>query len=119
MMTAYKIFDLDGDRPKTLFHGVDGSRTLPIGKWIKAARKMVTNGSRMYPYLSGFHSYPDLEAARRWLQSAQIVEGRVVVKVKIDGCREKPRDIRETILSDWLLITPKDWGERIPAEELV
>lgn len=119
MKTAYKIFDLHGNLPKTLFHGIDGSRLLPIGKWIKAERKMVSNGSRTHPYLSGFHSYPDLEAAIRWLQGAKNVVGRVVVKVKIDGCREKPNAVRETILSDWLLITPKDWGERIPAEELL
>jgi hypothetical protein len=27
--------------------------------------------------------------------------------------------VRDTILSDWLLITPKDWGKRIPAEDLL
>jgi hypothetical protein len=108
MQTAYKIFELHGNRPKTLFHGVAGSRLLPIGKWIKADKRMVTDGSRQNPYLSGFHSYPALNDVRRWLQGAQYHEGRVVVRVRIAGCREKPNAVRETILSDRLLILPKD-----------
>jgi hypothetical protein len=119
MKTAYKIFDLYGIRPKTLYHGIDGSRLLPIGKWVKAERKMVTDGSRRHPYLSGFHSYASLEEVTRWLQAAQYYEDRVVVKVKIKGCRPKPNAVRPTVLSNWLLILPSDWRDRIPATQLV
>jgi len=54
-MKAYKIVELVDGNIKTLFHGVNGSRVMPKGEWIKAEYKQVTDGSGQKPYLSGWH----------------------------------------------------------------
>lgn len=121
---AYKIFDLhleqDGTAvPKTLFHGVNGSRRLPLGRWIEAEIKPVTDGSRQTPYLSGFHAYPSLDAVKQWLHGAKNLDHRVVVRVHVSGLREKPKATRATILADRLRIPVEEWGNRVTARSLI
>jgi hypothetical protein len=115
-MIAYKIFDLgigkDTVFPKTLFHGVNGSRRLPVGKWINAEQKMVTDGSGTTRYLSGFHAYETLDDIRNWLRGAKNIAERVVVRVHVRKCRSKDHAVRKTILADQMLITVKDWDAR-------
>lgn len=122
-MKAYKIFDLHTDTdgketPKTLFHGVQGSRLLPLGEWIIAEQKMVTDGSRQSLYLSGFHAYPSLAAVKQWLKSAKKLENRVIVKVQIEGLRDKPNAVRPTILADRMKISSQAWKARRPARDI-
>jgi len=118
-MEAYKIFDLGADGPKTLFHGLEGSRTLPVGKWLDAEIKLVTDGSRAEPYESGFHAYYTLDDIHEWLLRAKNLDHRVVVKVEVKGCWEKPRAIRPTILAKRLKISDRNWKNRIPAREFL
>ena len=54
-MKAYKIVEVVDGNIKTLFHGIDGSRVMHKGKWIKAEGKQVTDGSGQKPYKSGWH----------------------------------------------------------------
>ena len=117
MRYAYKIFDEVEFRPKTLFHGVSGSRFLPVGEWIEADIKQVTDGSRQTPYLSGFHAYPLLNDIYRWAAGAKNLAGRVVVRVKVDECRSKPRAIRDTILAERMYIPKSAWKKRISLDE--
>jgi hypothetical protein len=67
MRKYYKIVDIDSQgNYKTLFHGVNGTRKLPHGVWIKAEIKEdVRDGSRKNatPYKSGFHVMPSREIA--------------------------------------------------------
>ena len=54
--TWYKI--VNEDKPdvfKTLFHGVNKSRVLEFGKWLKAELKQVKDGTSNTTYLSGWH----------------------------------------------------------------
>lgn len=115
-MSIYKIFESRVGHPYTLFHGLEGSRQLPLGEWLAAEKKRVTNGSRTTHYTSGFHCYPTLEAVYRWLRGATKLDGRYVVKVLADQCRDKPRAVRPTILADWLYIPVEEWSLRVPAE---
>jgi hypothetical protein len=119
VIKGYKIFDLGVDEhntyPKTLFHGVQGSRQLPLGEWIKAEKKMVTDGSRSSHYLSGFHVYKTVEDVKEWFKRAKHLQNRVVVEVSARQCRQKPCAIRPTILSDWLFISEEAWSNRILA----
>jgi hypothetical protein len=112
---AYKIFDEGDDGPKTLFHGLDGSRSLPVGKWLNAEIKLVTDGSRQSPYTSGFHAYYTLDDVYNWLRAAKNLDGRVVVKVAVCGCRDKPQAVRPTILAKRLMVARENWEDRIPA----
>ena len=118
-MKAYKIFDLSEDGPKTLFHGVNGSRLLPINEWVEAEIKPVTDGSRQEPYLSGFHAYPSLDAVRKWIAGAKNTDNRVVVSVQVDGLREKPNAVRPTILADRMKITSQAWAKRRSAKSVI
>lgn len=121
-MKAYKIFDLhigsEGESPKTLFHGVQGSRHLPLGRWIIAEQKWVTDGSRQTPYLSGFHAYPSLDAVMQWLKGAKNLDNRVVVEVEIKQLRKKPKAVRPTILAGKMRITRQAWEARQAVRKL-
>lgn len=122
-MEAYKIFDLEkrGNLwyPKTLFHGVRGSRLLPLDEWIEAEIKWGTDGSRQTPYQTGFHAYYTLDDVKKWVQGATNLDNRAAVKVVVEGCREKPKAIRPTILADRLIILRKHWRKRIPIINMV
>lgn len=111
-MKAYKIFDIKDEKPKTLFHGVRGSRTLPVGEWIRADRKMVRDGSGQRLYESGFHAYPDLEAVEKWIKGAKKLDDRVVCEVEIKEIAMKPNAIRPTYLAQLMKISKKAWENR-------
>jgi hypothetical protein len=119
-MRAYKIFEIGFDHqtqefyPKTLFHGVKGSRRLPVGKRIKADNKMVTDGSRQHKYKSGFHAYKTANSVRAWIKRSKNYENRVVVQVNVMKCRAKPNAIRDTVLADQLFIPKINWETALP-----
>lgn len=112
----YKIFDVKDDSPHTLFHGVKGSRRLSIGRWLTAERKMVRDGSGQNRYISGFHAYETMEDVKAWVKGARNLAGRVVSKVQVRGCRNKPRAVRRTILAYRMRIDQGDWDNRISLE---
>jgi hypothetical protein len=136
---AYKIFELGEEYgrpvPKTLFHGLNRlyvqgccppeakysvrrSRVLPVGEWIRAERRWVTDGSRRTPYESGFHCYTNLDAVRAWFKNARS-ENRVVVMVEVyNNSRVKPGAVRHTLLAHSMKIHAEDWERRVPAEAL-
>ena len=116
---AYKIFDLKDGMPCTLFHGVNGSRRLPLDRWLTAERKMVRDGSGQGRYVSGFHAYESMEDVRAWAKGAKNLDNRVVAQVGVRGCRSKPRAVRTTILADRLRITSDDWGRRVALKEVL
>lgn len=91
MGMVWKIFEYgDGAELKTLFHGVDGSRTLTLGKIIKANKKMVSDGSSSTQYESGFHTLPTYEDAVDYLQSFTSNKRRMAV-VRVFGLARKPK----------------------------
>lgn len=114
-MMAYKIFDLHNGSPKTLFHGVKGSRLLPVNVWVEAEEKWCIDGSRQTKYLSGFHAYRTKEDVKNWIRRAKNLINRVVVQVEIEELRLKPNAVRPTILAKRMFISKKNWEERIPA----
>ena len=84
-MYWYKIVDKDPQGNfKALFHGVDGSRVLPVGKWLKSKQGYVTDGSKGTPYLSGWHIMMNLDECQEYL-SRFTVPGRVIVEVDVKG----------------------------------
>lgn len=63
---AYKIVEKHGDKIKTLFHGLNKSRIIPLNTWLEAEEKMVTDGKGT-AYLSGWHVLLDYEKAVEYL----------------------------------------------------
>ena len=69
-MIAYKIVELDDNKIKTLFHGVNGSRTVSCNKWIEADCKQGRDGSGERWYLTGWHTLPTKEDAEKYMTMA-------------------------------------------------
>jgi len=83
-MKAYKIVEVVNGEIKTLFHGINGSRVMPKGKWIKANQVMGKDGTSETKYLTGWHvllSYEDCVAYmsrfKKRLDILKIVECQV------------------------------------------
>lgn len=76
MKTWYKIVDVEKGKVKTLFHGLDGSKTLPFNKWITADKKMVCDGNseKSKMYLSGFHVIPSYEESVEYMAKFKNME---------------------------------------------
>ena len=120
LLLAYKIFDIDRNGgPRTLFHGLNGSRSLPVGTWLTATQTMVRDGSGQDHYVSGFHAYRTVESVVRWARAVTRTEGRYACMVGLCGCRDKPRAVRETILADRMLITSREWDGRVALDALL
>ena len=64
---------------KTLFHGLNGSRTVPKDVWLKAVEKMVKDGTSKTSYLSGFHILKSKEECEEYLKYFTTEKNRVIV----------------------------------------
>lgn len=64
----WKIVALDDNQYKTIYHGNEGSRTLPRGVWLRADEKEVHDGSNGTPYISGWHVIPTREEAEKYFE---------------------------------------------------
>jgi hypothetical protein len=89
-MKMYKIVEREGAEMRTLFHGVNRSRQLPLGTWLTAERKWVRDGSGQERYLSGFHVLKShaqgveyLKGFKKRLHLLAIVECEVRGEVRI------------------------------------
>lgn len=101
-MIAYRICERRGEKLLTLFHAVDGSRVLPVGEWLTAKVKPVTDGSKKTAkeYLSGFHVLEDLDECRHFTKKFRAPRDLVIVKCEIEGNRTKDHSPANIILAD-------------------
>jgi hypothetical protein len=85
----YKIMDLEKGSLKTLFHGVNGSKTLPVFEWIKAnLKKGASDGTRSATYTSGFHVMETQAQAEKYLMSNfRNLENKVIVRCRVGKLR--------------------------------
>lgn len=70
---------------KTLFHGLNGSRTLPKNVWLEATEKMVGDGTSKTRYISGFHILKSYEECEEYLTYFKIEKNRVIVPCHTRG----------------------------------
>jgi len=85
-MHWYKIVDKDKKGNfKALFHGIEGSRIIPVGEWVKSEQKLVSDGSSGTKYKSGWHIMIDYDECSEYLSKFTADIERVIVKVKIRG----------------------------------
>ena len=85
-INAYRIVEIDGNKIKPLFHGVRGKRVFPYNEWIKADKKLVSDGSHKTKknYLSGFHFLLSKEETERFLGTRfKNKEKRIVVPCRV------------------------------------
>lgn len=80
----YKILNKDKNgNLKTLFHGVNGSKTVPIDTWMEADIKDVMDGTNGTVYRSGFHVLDTYENCVQYLENFTRVENKVIVECEV------------------------------------
>ena len=102
---AYKIVDLadDGKTFKTLFHGVDGSRILPMRTWIKAEKKWAGEGGSKY--WTGFHVIKDIDKCREYLKRfTDKSKRRAIVWCLAKNLRPKESSRGDVFLAEEIMI---------------
>jgi hypothetical protein len=70
---------------KTLFHGLNGSRTLQRNVWLTAIEKMVGDGTSKTRYLSGFHILTTKKDCEKYLTYFRTPKNRVIVPCLAGG----------------------------------
>jgi len=85
-MYWYKIVDKDKKgNYKALFHGIEGSRIIPVGEWVKSEQKLVSDGSSGTKYKSGWHIMIDYDECQKYLSKFTAKTERVIVMVDVKG----------------------------------
>jgi hypothetical protein len=89
---AYRVFEVVKDKhtgamlARSLFHGTDRSRTIPLNQWVSADIKQVRDGSGNNYYTSGFHVFFDIGAAYYFFNhSLKKHDNRFVVHCYVRG----------------------------------
>lgn len=101
----YRIVEVKDGEYYSLFHGTNRSRKLERGKWLKADKKTVKDGSCATYYESGFHVLKSKEDTERFFERMfRIKENRRVVPVLAKGIRLKSHSRHEVYLADEMFI---------------
>lgn len=103
----YKIFRQDDKgNIKTLFHGVNGSRIIPTGQWIKADVRTVHDGSSGTPYQSGWHVMRSVHECLMYLKNFKdVATGKRIAKCSISGTVwPKEHSRADVFLAEWLFV---------------
>lgn len=113
VVSAYRIVECRGDDVYTLFHAIPYNarryRKIPIGKWIPAEHRMVTDGSSEKKYLSGFNVILDLEKMKKYVGRFTKKRDLRIIKVKVElPLRPKEHSKSDVYLADYMMI-PKNW----------
>ena len=112
----YRIFDEKNDAPHTLFHGVKGSRKLPLDTWVEAEIRKVKDGSCKVKYISGFHVLKTEQEAKSFLNKMfKYKNYRVITRVLVDedsGLWKKEHSKSNVFLAKKIKILKKDWKNR-------
>jgi hypothetical protein len=110
MKQHWRLFEEKNGELYTLFHGINGSRHVPAGKWLTAEIKTVYDGSNKRSYQSGFHVFANRYAvvyANRFTAPRRIVA--VVVDIK-GKTWLKPTN--PDILLVQKMRVPEDWRDK-------
>ena len=98
----YKIMQKHPEGYKTLFHGLNGSKLLPVEKWLRAEEKMGRDGSGPKWYLTGWHVLPDVETCEQYLRQFRHQEDKVFVPCLAAEMRRKEGARAEVYLARWM-----------------
>jgi len=112
VITAYKAF-IPTNPCRLIYHGNQGSKQIPLDKWIKADKKRVRDGSGDRWYESSFHVFCKLDEAIKWVKSLRREPKPVIIKVKVKGCRRKAGSKYAIFLANFLLVEKETWNNGI------
>lgn len=104
-MDYYKIVDVVDGNVRTLFHGLNGSKTIPRKEWLKADRKLVRDGTSKTWYESGWHILETKKECEEYLKKFTHVEHKQILKCKARGeIRPKEHSPSNVFLADEIWI---------------
>ena len=105
-MIYYKIVDKINDEYKVLFHGINGSKKLKVGEWIRADLKMVTDGDlkRSTKYLSGWHIMETSEQAESYLSRFTNTKNKAIIKCEAKNIWKKEHSPHNVYLAGYIKI---------------
>ena len=104
-MNWYKIVEIDDKgNIKTLFHGINRSRILKLGQWLKAEMKMVRDGPRSTEYLSGWHIAPTYEECKEYLKSFTYQQNKRIIECEAKNIRPKSHSRSNIFLAEYIFI---------------
>lgn len=99
----YKIVQESGNNIKLLFHGIKGTKVLPINKWIRAKRVEGAMDGVGNSYTSGIHVIDGLEEAKKYLSRFRRKD-RIIVECLAKGLRKKEKSRSAVYLADEILV---------------
>jgi len=101
--------------PTTLFHGLNGSRKLPLDTLLCAQVKTVTDGDarRATPYQSGFHVLPSLHETIKFTNRFRKIDDLVIVQVDVAQLHSKAHSPANVFLATKMRIRKKAWEQRL------
>ena len=116
MKRYFRVFEEKRGMPATLFHGVHGSRKLPLDEWVNAEIKLVKDGTNGKIYQSGFHVFLDRdETIAFFLRLFRHLEDRVIASVDVDKCAgiwSKEHSRGNVFLAARIRIRSREWKNR-------
>lgn len=112
----YKVFEDREGAPEFLFHGVGGSKCVPLDAWLDAEVKWAREGSNPH-YWTAFHAYPSIESVVQWRHRTRRQAGRVVVEIDAKDVTKKPTR-GEAFLARRMRLTADQWAARIPLKSI-
>ena len=108
---GFRILDFDPatESFKTLFHAVNGSRVIPVDQWLKAERKLVSDG-KSTKYVSGFHVFKDPQTCHKYSLKFKHRRNRRMVLIHFTGNRIKSHSPSRVILADQMKVPASSEG---------
>lgn len=105
-MIYYKIVDKKDDKIKILFHGINGSKFLEKGKWLKAEIKPVTDGDpkTSTTYMSGWHLFKTREEAEKYKKAFKNIESKIIIECKAKNLWRKEHSRANVWLAEYIYI---------------
>ena len=98
----YRLCEVKQGVPHTLFHGVLGKRSLTVGVWIHADRKLVHDGTNGTKYISGFHCLPTIDDCREYQRQFTADRELGIYRIIARECRPKSHSRSLVYLAEWM-----------------
>lgn len=108
---GWKAFRLKDGKLEFLFHGLNGSKQVPVNQWIKAKQRLVHNpGAKDQPrFRSAFHFMPDKAKMEKF---DLLTKGKyLILPVAVRGIvRPKPRsNVGSWLATELFVSTASIW----------
>ena len=111
-IAGYRIVEIKDNKVKSLFHGTNGSREIPLDRWVRANIKEVKDGSSSFTYQAGFHFLPSKDDAEKFFNTMfRIKENRYVIPCLVRGnirVKRENKNGRTAWLANEIMIRSKD-----------